>query len=124
MRKIPWARRAALITLAAVVPSVVLAAGSADSKKYEKVDKGPKTIDVSKYPQELQDTYKKLFSKKCSKCHTLARPLNTSKTSAEWQTYVEKMRKKPNSGIDQKSAEQIVKFLTYDQQQRKDKDKK
>lgn len=37
-------------------------------------DKGPATINVSSYPPELQKSYK-VFTEKCSKCHTIARPI-------------------------------------------------
>ena len=32
-------------------------------------------LDVSQYPQDIQDAYK-VFAVRCSRCHTLARPLN------------------------------------------------
>lgn len=113
-------RFAALLALMLALPALVLA-GTTSSKKYAKVDKGPKTIDVSKYPKNMQGIYKNLFLKKCSKCHTVARPINTSKTDKDWKAYIQKMRKKPNSGVDAKSAEFITKFLIYDQHQRKNK---
>jgi mono/diheme cytochrome c family protein len=40
-------------------------------------DLGPASIDVSSYPQELQDTYKNIFLVKCQRCHTASRPLNS-----------------------------------------------
>ena len=46
-------------------------------------DKGPDKIDVSGYPPEVQKAYK-LFTTKCSKCHTIARPINTIMTRDEW----------------------------------------
>ncbi len=39
-------------------------------------DLGAASIDVSKYPKNIQEGYK-IFSAKCSQCHTLARPLNS-----------------------------------------------
>lgn len=84
-------------------------------------DKGPDKLDVSKYPTEMQADYK-LFSEKCSKCHTLARPLNTSMTKDEWSRYVKRMMHKPNSGISDKQGKAIFEFLVYDQTNRKDKD--
>ncbi|MBI4248402.1 MAG: hypothetical protein HY611_02775 [Elusimicrobia bacterium] len=39
-------------------------------------DCGPETLDVSKYPKELQAGYK-ILSQKCSRCHTPARPLHS-----------------------------------------------
>jgi hypothetical protein len=86
-------------------------------------DKGPATLDVSKYPKEIQKDYE-LFAKKCTKCHTLARPLNTSMTKDEWKRYVKRMMHKPNSGINSKQGKHIYEFLVYDQVNRKDKDPK
>jgi len=84
-------------------------------------DQGPDKLDVSKYPPEIQKDYK-LFSGKCSKCHTLARPLNTTMTKEEWSRYVKRMMHKPNSGISGKDGKAIFDFLVYDQTNRKDKD--
>lgn len=83
-------------------------------------DKGPAKIDVSKYPPEQQKAYK-LFVDKCSKCHTIARPINTTMTRKEWEMYVMRMMHKPNSGISGNQGKEIFEFLIYDQQMRKDK---
>src|SRR5438046_272301 len=43
-------------------------------------DLGPATIDVSSYPPELQETYKKYLQTPnfaCQRCHTASRPLNS-----------------------------------------------
>jgi hypothetical protein len=80
-------------------------------------DKGPNYIDVSKYPQEMQTLYD-LFTRKCSRCHTVARPINSTFTPEEWRKYVQKMMRKPGSGLTPKTAEQITKFLIYDAQHR------
>lgn len=86
-------------------------------------DKGPDKLNVSAYPPEIQQGYK-LFSEKCSKCHTLARPLNTSMAKDDWSRYVKRMMHKPNSGINDKQGKEIFDFLAYDQANRKDKDPK
>ncbi|HZT28473.1 MAG TPA: hypothetical protein VFA33_01225 [Bryobacteraceae bacterium] len=86
-------------------------------------DKGPNTIDVGAYPPEMQKAYK-LFSAKCSKCHTIARPINTLMTRPEWERYVKRMMHKPNSGISDKQGKEIFDFLIYDQTNRKDKNPK
>jgi len=83
-------------------------------------DKGPDKIDVSAYPPELQAGYK-TFTSKCSKCHTIARPINTKMTRPEWERYVKRMMHKPNSGIGDKQGKEIFEFLIYDQTNRKDK---
>jgi cytochrome c5 len=86
-------------------------------------DKGPDKIDVSGYPAPTQAAYK-LFSSKCSKCHTIARPINTMMKRDEWERYVKRMMHKPNSGISDNQGKQIFDFLVYDQTTRKDKDPK
>jgi hypothetical protein len=83
-------------------------------------DKGPATINVSQYPPEQQKAYK-LFSDKCSKCHTLARPINTTMTDPEWARYVKRMMHKPNSGISDNQGKAIYEFLSFDQKTRKSK---
>ena len=83
-------------------------------------DKGPNTINVSTYPPAQQKAYK-LFTSKCSKCHTIARPINTTMTLPEWERYVKRMMHKPNSGISDKQGKDIYEFLVYDQVNRKDK---
>jgi mono/diheme cytochrome c family protein len=83
-------------------------------------DKGPDKIDVSAYPAAQQANYK-LFAGKCSKCHTIARPLNTMMTKLEWERYVKRMMHKPNSGISDSQGKQIFDFVVYDQTERKDK---
>jgi len=40
-------------------------------------DFGPASIDVSSYPQDIQDTYKNIFLVKCQRCHQASRPLNS-----------------------------------------------
>ena len=57
-------------------------------------DKGLNYIDVSEYPQEMQELYA-LFTRKCSKCHTVARPINSVFTPEEWRKYVRKMMRSP-----------------------------
>jgi len=86
-------------------------------------DKGPDKIDVSAYPAEQQGAYK-VFSTKCSKCHTIARPINTMMKRDEWERYVKRMMHKPNSGISDSQGKDIFAFLMYDQTNRKDKNPK
>jgi mono/diheme cytochrome c family protein len=86
-------------------------------------DKGPDKIDVSSYPPDMQKGYK-LFVEKCAKCHTIARPLNTTMPVEDWRRYVKRMMHKPNSGIGDDDGKQIFEFLSYDQTNRKEKDPK
>jgi len=92
---------------------------SALKARLAKIDKGPAKIDVSKYPKEQQENYQ-LFTQKCSKCHTIARPLNCDfALPDEWERYIKRMMRKPNSGISSKDGKRIYEFLTYDSKVRK-----
>jgi hypothetical protein len=100
--------------LAALTASLTLLAGSgqAEDKKDFAADKGPDKVDVSAYPPEVQEDYR-VFSAKCSKCHTLARPINTDLTADAWKMYVKRMSNKPDSGISQDQAKRIYSFLKF-----------
>jgi cytochrome c553 len=106
------------MTLACLIAPLSLAAQSSNVTLPQ--DKGPSKIDVSSYPAEQQKAYK-LFEGKCSKCHTIARPINTTMTTSEWERYVKRMMHKPNSGISNSQGKDIFEFLAYDQKMRKDK---
>lgn len=70
-------------------------------------------VDVSSYPEEIRDAYR-VFAFRCSRCHTLARPLNARIDDPEhWVRYVRRMRRQPGSGIDSSNADTILKFLLY-----------
>jgi len=87
--------------------------------RIDKYEKGPATIDVSKYPQGIQDNYE-IFSQKCTQCHKLSRPVNCDYALPdEWSRYVKRMMRKPGSGIDSASGLKIFEFLTYDSSVRK-----
>ncbi len=87
--------------------------------RVERFEKGPATIDVSKYPQALQDNYQ-LFSEKCTQCHKLSRPINSDYAlPSEWERYVKRMMHKPGSGISGADAKKIYEFLVYDSSIRK-----
>jgi cytochrome c5 len=106
------------ITLASLGAALMAMAQSSNVSLPQ--DKGPNSINVSAYPPEQQKAYK-VFSDKCSKCHTIARPINTMMTTAEWERYVKRMMHKPNSGISDTQGKTIFEFLSYDQTNRKDK---
>jgi cytochrome c5 len=83
------------------------------------LDSGPKAIDVTKYPEDQKSAYK-LFSKKCSKCHTIARPINSEFVlPAQWERYIKRMMYKPNSQMSDADGKRIYRFLVYDASVRK-----
>jgi hypothetical protein len=80
------------------------------------------TVDVSGYPKEIQAAYE-VFAVRCSRCHTLARPLNARITNSEhWVRYVTRMRRNPSSGINPKDAQIVLQFLLYYTQRVVEKD--
>ena len=82
-------------------------------------DKGPATIDVSKYPPDIQADYK-IFTAKCKKCHTLARPINCELAlDTEWEAYLKRMMRKAGTFISPDEGKKIYEFLSYDTKVRK-----
>src|SRR5580700_237544 len=87
--------------------------------RVERFEKGPATIDVSKYPAQLQDYYQ-TFSQKCSQCHKLSRPVNCDYViPEEWSRYIKRMMYKPGSNINSAEGKKIYEFVVYDSSVRK-----
>jgi hypothetical protein len=119
---------AVLLGLAALaitgVPTARAAAG--DEKldpetkaRIERFEKGPATVDISKYPAGIKENYE-TFSQKCSQCHKLSRPINSDYALPdEWSRYIKRMMHKPGSGISQGDGKKIYEFLAYDASVRK-----
>lgn len=92
---------------------------AATKARVERFEKGPATIDVSKYPQGIQENYE-VFSQKCSQCHKLSRPINSDYALPdEWSRYIKRMMYKPGSGISSGEGKKIFDFLVYDASIRK-----
>lgn len=103
-----------LVLAAGALAALLVAAGPRykPDPAYAAKDSGPGTIDVSSYPAEQQKNYE-TFSAKCSKCHPLARPINSRFTAAEWKRYMKRMVRRPNSGINEEQAAHIYGFLKF-----------
>ena len=70
-------------------------------------------LDTSKLPDDMRDDYA-IFAHRCSKCHSLARPLTSGITDdQQWVMYVNRMRRQPGSGISPDDQEHILRFLRY-----------
>lgn len=116
-----------LIALGLVLgASLTLTARAADESldpatkaRVERFEKGPATIDVSKYPDGIKENYE-VFSTKCTQCHKLSRPINSDYALPdEWSRYIKRMMYKPGSGISSGEAKKIFDFLVYDASIRK-----
>lgn len=110
------------VSAALIAACCVRAADELDAEtkaRVEAFEKGPATIDISKYPQALQDNYE-VFAAKCTQCHKLSRPINSDYALPdEWSRYVKRMMHKPGSGIGAVEGKQIFEFLVYDSSVRK-----
>src|SRR5579863_8410453 len=92
---------------------------AATKARIERFEKGPATINVSKYPEGIQEDYA-VFSQKCSQCHRLSRPINSDYALPdEWSRYIKRMMYKPGSGISSGEGKKIYEFLVYDSSVRK-----
>lgn len=68
---------------------------------------------IAALPADIQSGYE-VFAVRCSRCHTLSRPLSADISDPEhWQRYVARMRRMPGAGISGPDAEQILVFLTH-----------
>ena len=72
----------------------------------------PDQIDVSGFPKVQRERYA-VFQARCSKCHSLARPLNASMRPEQWKVYIKKMSRRPGSGISSEAGEDIYEFLKF-----------
>jgi hypothetical protein len=91
----------------------------ATKARIERFEKGPATIDVSKYPDGIKENYE-VFSTKCMQCHKLSRPINSDYAlPEEWSRYIKRMMYKPGSGIGAGDGKRIFDFLVYDSSIRK-----
>ena len=113
------------LAIAAVSALVARAADEpldAETKaRVERFEKGPATVDVSKYPDGIKENYE-VFSTKCSQCHKLSRPINSDYAiPEEWSRYIKRMMRKPGSGISTGDGKKIFDFLAYDSSVRKKK---
>jgi hypothetical protein len=76
-------------------------------------DSRSETIDAATLPQEVRADYE-VFAQRCSKCHSLSRPLNSGIVDDDyWAMYVARMRRQPASGISVDDGRVILRFLHY-----------
>jgi cytochrome c5 len=124
MKIFPWQLN--LVLGLAVAAGAGLSARAADENldpatkaRVERFEKGPPTVDVSKYPDGIKENYE-VFSTKCAQCHKLSRPINSDYALPdEWSRYIKRMMYKPGSGISAGEGKKIFDFLVYDSSVRK-----
>jgi hypothetical protein len=76
-------------------------------------------LDASAVAPEERADYA-IYAERCSKCHSLARSLNSGITDdGFWKMYVERMRRQPASGITEGDTVPILRFLHWYSQKQK-----
>jgi len=79
-------------------------------------------LDPAQLTAEIRGDYA-VFAQRCSKCHSLARPLySTIDHDSWWEAYVNRMRRQPGSGIAPGDVAPILRFLHYYTQTRPRRD--
>jgi hypothetical protein len=97
-------RRTAALAIAAATAASLVGCPSAGR------DDG---LDAARLPAEVRGDYA-VFAQRCSKCHSLSRPLESGITEdAFWVAYVARMRRQPGSGISHADEVPILRFLHY-----------
>jgi hypothetical protein len=99
----------------AVLVPVLLSAAPENSERR------PDTIDVSHYPPKYQKSYE-LVVVKCTKCHSMAHTVNGHYSADFWRSYIRKMTRLQGSGINEKTGEVLLDFLTFYSQQQESPD--
>ena len=112
MRQIVLRRSALAASLTALL-ALGTAAVAQFGSHYEEVK-----IDVGSYPTDIQRDYK-VFANRCSECHDLTSSLKQSRSQEGWTTEVRRMQAMASSHINSREADQITKFLAYDEIHRK-----
>jgi hypothetical protein len=98
----PRCRKFGIFTLAVV--AVVLAGCPLEKSE---------ALDPSTLPDNVRADYE-VFAQRCSKCHSLQRPLASGITDDEqWARYVARMRRQPGSGISKEDEVPILRFLHF-----------
>ena len=93
-------------------PLAVLAAAALVTTLASACQRG-EGLDPSKMPENVRPDYT-VFANRCSKCHSLARPLTSNITDDEqWVLYVNRMRRQPGSGISRTDQDAILRFRKY-----------
>jgi hypothetical protein len=107
MARMTSSRRARISSTLSVLGLVLLGAGCRqEAPRFE-------GLDTRQMPEEVQADYA-LFAHRCSKCHSLSRPLQSGITDDKyWADYVERMRRQPGSAISLDDTVPILRFLHY-----------
>jgi mono/diheme cytochrome c family protein len=75
-------------------------------------------IDRSGLPPEIQKGYR-TFHAKCNECHGLDTSLKPTMSDTQWTSEVKRMQAMASAQFNDRDADQILKFLSYEESHRK-----
>lgn len=75
-------------------------------------------IDTAGLPPEIHKGFR-VFQAKCNECHGLDTSLKPSLSAAQWTSEVKRMQAMASAQFNDRDADQILKFLRYDELHRK-----
>lgn len=75
-------------------------------------------ISAAGLPAEIHKDFR-VFQAKCNECHGLDTSLKPSLSAAQWASEVKKMQAMASAQFNDRDADQILKFLRYDEEHRK-----
>jgi len=75
-------------------------------------------IDTAGLPPEIHKDFR-VFQAKCNECHGLDTSLKPSLSAAQWASEVKRMQAMASAQFNDRDADQILKFLRYDEEHRK-----
>jgi hypothetical protein len=102
--RMDWRVALACTAVAALASSATVLAGCRPSVE---------ALDPTTLPENVRSDYH-VFERRCSKCHSVARPLTSGITDqGQWESYVTRMRRQPASGITPEDQVVILRFLKY-----------
>lgn len=75
-------------------------------------------INTAALSPEIQKDFR-VFQARCNECHGLDTSLKPSLSAAQWASEVKRMQAMASAQFNDRDADQILKFLTYDEAHRK-----
>ena len=75
-------------------------------------------IDTASLPPEIHKDFR-VFQAKCNACHGLDTSLKPSMSDTQWTSEVKQMQAMASAQFNDRDADQILKFLRYDESHRK-----
>lgn len=103
-------------SISAVALAALLAFGSSAVAQFG-MHPADQKLDVHSYPADAQ-LQARIFANKCSECHALSLSMAGSRSEAAWTAEVKRMQAMASSHINDREADEIVKFLVFNQTHR------